>query len=405
MRIFRSAVLIFGMRVVGAGLLFFVYSFLSKTQGEEQVAELAVFLSVFAICGTISRGGLDQYLLREMPKHDERGRGELAANAVALAVVVGLFSALVVGYSWNSFLLGAGVLFYALYSVVPEIYRASGSALRYAVLRNFAFNFFLAFIVFIFYYFEFSKSASASLGLAAFFSLLISFLAFFGVYQADCFKFLRWKGAIGLVGAGLPIALFQLLVVAHTYGYNLALDVIGGARDTARFAVYLQVVLVFAMFSTSVGVHIGRDLAVAVSKGDYELVRRLYGQACLVSVAVTGPIFLILIYAAPFLFPYFFGFSGDFDLLSFYIMAGTAFFNSASGPKLTVLNMLRRERVVLIVGGMLTLFVLIGFLLSEYFFNKVLFVAVLYSIFSGGLALSMSIYTMGLLHRLIAVRS
>ena len=99
MRIFRSAVLIFGMRVVGAGLLFFVYSFLSKTQGEEQVAELAVFLSVFAICGTISRGGLDQYLLREMPKHDERGRGELAANAVALAVVVGLFSALLVGYS------------------------------------------------------------------------------------------------------------------------------------------------------------------------------------------------------------------------------------------------------------------------------------------------------------------
>lgn len=405
MRIFRSAVLIFGMRVVGAGLLFFVYSFLSKTQSEEQVAELAVFLSVFAICGTISRGGLDQYLLREMPKHDERGRGELAANAVALAVVVGLFSALVVGYSWNSFLLGAGVLFYALYSVVPEIYRASGSALRYAALRNFAFNFFLAFIVFIFYYFEFLKSVSASLCLAAFFSLLISFLAFFDVYQADCFKFLRYRGVIGLVGAGLPIAAFQFLVVAHTYGYNLALDVIGDARDTARFAVYLQVVLVFAMFSTSVGVHIGRDLAVAVSKADYGLVRRLYGQACLVSVAVTGPIFLVLIYGAPFLFSYFFGFSGDFDFLSFYIMAGTAFFNSASGPKLTVLNMLRRERVVLIVGGVLTLFVLIGFLLNEYFVNKVLFVAVLYSIFSGGLALSTSIYTMGLLHRLIAVRS
>lgn len=396
MKIFRSAVLIFALRICGAALLFFVYSFLSKVEGEERLAEVAVFLAVLTICGTVARGGLDQYLLREMPGSDACRRDRLAANAVALASLVGLCCAVVAGVVWHSYMLGLGVLLFSIFSIVPEVYRASGSAIQYAVLRNFAFNFFLATGVGALYLLDLLVLVDVGIVLSALFAVLLSLIYFFGVYRFYCFQKIGCREMAGLAKGGMLLALFQFLVIAHTYGYNLVLDFLATPQDVARFAVYLQVVLIFGMFSTSVGVFIGRDVAVAVRQGDFRRVLGLYRHACYVSVAVTGPIFMGLIFYGPLLFQRLFDFPAEVDLVPFYIMASTAFINSATGPKFTVLNMLGLERVVLRAGSVLTVFVAVFLFFSAFYDASVtvLFVAISYALFSGGLAVVMSLYAL-----------
>lgn len=394
MQIFRMSIVIFGLRGFGAGLLLLTYSFVSQHGGASRVAELALALSVLTISGTISRAGLDQLVLREIQKLDSSQQTTLAWSGVITSGSIGFVCSVIAGAIWRDWLLAIGVCFFALYSIVPEVYRACGSAFWYAVLRNVVFNLFLAISVGALYFFGPELSYQTAAVFAAFFALIMSLPFYFGRFGYEGFFRVNFSGCFALMRAGIPIAAFQILAVVHSYGYNLVLNWIGSQEELAKFAVFLQVILIFGMFATSVGMHVGRELSVAVASRNFGELRRIYLESCFVSCFVLTPVFVLIVFFAESIFGELFGFRPEAELFSFYLMASGAFVNAITGPKITLLTMLGRERVIICVAVVLTVCISVVLTVHSFIPNKLLMVASFYSVFSGGMAIVMAYYAL-----------
>lgn len=381
MGIFNASVVIFALRVLGAIALFLTYSLISKGWGSAALADLVVFLSTFTLVGTFSKFGLDQLVLREV---QGKSRSDASATAAAaLAIAIGLStaaSALVLAVKSDPWL-AFGAWAFGLYSIAPELYRARGSALHYAVLRNVLFNALLFLSALSCHALSIGSPARLASVLTAALSLVISVLYFCRAYDLSAAVLLRPHAVLGVARIAVPIAVVQIILVSQSHGYSLMLSYVGSPTDVAVFGVFLQVTLIFSMFSTSVAVHVSRDLAASVAQRNWGRARDIYLQSCKVTATVLIPAALILAGGGRIVLPKLFDvdLAGRWDALL--LMGAGALVSALTGPKYTYLTLVGKDKLVLRATVAIGVAVWCGLALSPLVPSKVLLVATLYTLF------------------------
>ncbi|MCR9533326.1 MULTISPECIES: hypothetical protein [Vibrio] len=273
------------------------------------------------------------------------------------------------------------VALYSMYSFFPEYYRAIGNSIVYSFMRNLMFNFCLLFSVL--------TSLTYSLGnnlSTIFWPTLIVFLTSFIVFikkidikqTLNIDKDLIYNQFIKAV----PIFVFQIIIMSQTYGYNLYLKEYGTSIDIARYTVFLQGILVFSMFSTSVGMHVAKDIAISISEGQYSKIKSIYIECCKSSVIILFPVLLIVLFSSGYIVNTLFDVDVNNEMSYFYLMCTAAFFGAIAGPKYTVVNLLGYESYLLKVSLLCQLITLVGMIIFSQYENKLLVVSSLYCTFT-----------------------
>jgi O-antigen/teichoic acid export membrane protein len=366
MTIFSGSVITFLIRIFGMLALVCSYSLVSKNYTTSEFAEFSLIISILIITGVFSKFGFDQILIRELAKIDRALVYNHLFNAFLLSFSLTIIITLIVYLIYKDVVTTTAVFFFCFYSFLPEYYRALGNPIVYAIYRNLVFNFLLLVFLLLGFYFP-QLSLKISIFFAVIFAMLFNLfllLSKFNEKQQFCFKKSIF---IEIFKYAVPIFILQLGIVLQSYGFVLYLDLFGTDDDVAVYSIFINGVLVFSMFSTSVGIFVAKDLAKYVATKKVSQIRKMYFECCKTTALILLPAFVTIIIFSELIFNFLFEKSVVEYLLHFYIMCFAAFLSAILGPKFTMLNMLNNHMFLLKVSIIIQVLVFfVAFIFSSY---------------------------------------
>ena len=381
MTIFKGSLIIFAMRILGMLSLVATYGYYSHIDTVENFADFSLILSILVLTGTVSRFGFDQLLVRDVQNIEKNKQLNFLFNSLFISFLLTIIVSIATYIFYHDIMLAGLVVLYSMYSFFPEYYRAIGSSIMYSFMRNLMFNCCLLFSVFISLTYSLGNNLSIIFWptLIVFLTSLVIFVKKIDVkYNLKINKKIIYSQFI----KAIPIFVFQIIIMIQTYGYNLYLKEYGTSADIARYTVFLQGILVFSMFSTSVGMHVAKDIAISISEGKYSKVKSMYIECCKSTVLILSPIFFIVLCSSSFIINTLFDIDVSNEINYFYLMCTSAFIGAIAGPKYTVVNLLGYESYLLKVSLLCQIFTLVGMIVFAQYENKLFIISSLYCAFT-----------------------